>query len=47
MTFAVTTKKNSCGTLAEFLGYELDTITTEARLPEDKLRRAQELLREF
>lgn len=40
-------KKNTRGTKAEFLGYELDTISMQARLPDDKLRRAQQLLQQF
>lgn len=32
--------KNICGTLAEYLGIEINTVAMEARLPEDKLLKA-------
>lgn len=35
------TKKNATGTLAEFLGTEIDIIRMEARLPQDKLEKAK------
>lgn len=39
----VNLSKNSAGTQAEFLGIELDTVLMEARLPQDKLLKAQKL----
>lgn len=35
------TKKNATGTLAEFLGTEIDIIRVEARLPQDNLEKAK------
>lgn len=35
------TKKNATGTLAEFLGTEIDIIRMEAGLPQDKLEKAK------
>ena len=41
----VNSKKDVIGTTAEFLGIEIDTIHMEARLPQEKLTRAQEAVR--
>lgn len=39
--FSINTKKNVTGTSAEFLGIEIDTIQMKARLPQNKLEKAQ------
>ena len=38
---SINIKKNATGTLAEFLGIEIDTVRMEARLPQDKLEKAK------
>ncbi len=44
---AIAVEKTVCGTCITFLGVELDTVTMEARLPEDKLRDCRALLQSY
>ena len=42
----VNTRKDLTGTTAEFLGIEIDTIAMEARLPEEKLAKIKQAVRQ-